>query len=141
MLSLSSIIVLALLDGQLLSPETAIPVPMYINSPVHCSMYTSPALICLLDLLALLCELPLTSSLCSLRSRLGIHHVIPPSEAARIIANETLVVSIVVIGTGPEGKEVVQTPWEVVTTVGINGLEKTEDNPEIHCQNVELTSD
>jgi hypothetical protein len=44
------------------------------------------------------------------------------------------------ISTGPEGEEVVQAPWELVTAVGINSLEETEDNPEIHRQDVELTS-
>ena len=103
-------------------------------------MYTSSAISRLFDLLALLCELPLTSLLGSLWSRLGVHDIIPPSEAARIVADEALVVSVVMISTGPEGEEVVQAPWELVTAVGIDSLEETEDNPEIHCQDVELTS-
>lgn len=103
-------------------------------------MYILSAITGLFDLLALLCELPLTSLLCSLGSGLGVHDIIPPSEAARIVADESLVVSVMMISTGPEGKEVVQTPWELVTAVGIDSLEETEDNPEIHCQDVELTS-
>ena len=95
----------------------------------------------LLDLLGLLCELSLTSPLGSLGSGLGIHNIIPPSEAACIVADETLVVSIVMISTGPEGKEIVQAPWEIVTAVSINGLKETKDDPEIHGQDVELTSD
>jgi hypothetical protein len=42
------------------------------------------------------------------------------------------------ISTSPEGNEVVQTPWEVVATVSINGLEKTGGNPNIHGKNVEV---
>jgi hypothetical protein len=34
----------------------------------------------------------------------------------------------VVIGTGPEGKEMVKTPWEFITTVSINGLEQAQDD-------------
>ena len=103
-------------------------------------MYTLSAITGLFDLLALLYELSLTSFLCSLGSGLGVHDKIPPSEAARIVANESLVVSIVMISTGPEGEEVVQAPWELVTAVGIDSLEETEDNPEIHCQDMELAS-
>lgn len=110
------------------------------HSPIPCNMYTASTMACLLDLLALLCELPLTSLLGSLRSGLSIHHIIPPSEAACIVANEALVVNVVVISTGPEGKEVMQAPWKLVTTVSINGLKETEDNPEIHCQDVKLAS-
>jgi hypothetical protein len=103
-------------------------------------MYISSNISCLLDLLALLCELPLAPLLSSLWSRLSIHDFIPPSEAACIVANEPLVVNVVMISTGPEGQEVVQAPWELVTAVSIDSLKETEDNPEIHCQDVELTS-
>ena len=54
----------------------------------------------------------------------SIKDIIPPPEAAGIIANELLMVEIVVIGTSPEGKEMVKTPWKFVTTVSINGLEQ-----------------
>ena len=94
----------------------------------------------LFNLLAFLYELPLTSLLGGFGTGLGVHDIIPPSEAARIVANKSLVVSIVMISTGPEGEEVVQAPWELVTAVGIDGLEETEDNPEIHCQDMELAS-
>ena len=97
-------------------------------------------MVCLLDLLAFLCELPLTSLFGSLWSRLSVHDIIPPSEAARIVANETLVVDVMMLSTSPEREEVVQAPWELVTAVSIDSLEETEDNPEIHCQDVELTS-
>ena len=95
----------------------------------------------LLDLFGLLSHLPLTSSLGSLWSGLGIHDIVPPSETTRIVANETLVVNIVMLSPGPEGKEVVQAPWEFVSAVGINGLEQTADDPEVHGEDVKLTSD
>lgn len=43
--------------------------------------------------------------------------------------------------SGPERKEVVQAPGELVATVSIDSLEKTANDPEIHCQDVELTCD
>jgi len=94
----------------------------------------------LFNLLSLLCELPLTSSLGSLRSRLSVHDIIPPSETAGIVANESLMVNVVMFGTSPERKEVVQAPRKFITTVGIDSLEKAADDPEIHCQDVELAS-
>jgi len=45
-----------------------------------------------------------------------------------------------VVGTGPEGQDVAQGPREVVTAVGINGLEETQDDPEVHGDEVELAS-
>jgi len=94
----------------------------------------------LFDLLALLCELPLTSFLRSLWSRLGIHDIVPPSETARIIADKAFVVNVVMFSTGPERKEMVQAPREFITTVGIDSLKEAADDPEIHCQDVELAS-
>ena len=98
--------------------------PRYIQHPAHQN---------LLDLLRLL---TLTSSPHSLGSRLGVHNVVPPPKAARIVANEALVVGVMVIGTSPERQEVVQTPREFVAAVCIDGLEETEDNPEVHGQDV-----
>jgi hypothetical protein len=122
-------------------PHVDLSVPMYRTSFGVSNMYTSSAIRRLLDLLALLCELPLTSLLGSLWSRLGIHDIVPPSKAARIVADESLVVSIVMIGTGPERQEIMQAPWKFVAAVSIDSLEETEDNPEIHGQDMELTSD
>lgn len=45
-----------------------------------------------------------------------------------------------VLGTSPEGKEVVQTPGELVTAVRIDGLEQAQHNPEVHGQNMQITS-
>lgn len=43
-----------------------------------------------------------------------------------------------VIGTGPEGQEVVEAPGELVAAVGVDGLEKASDNPHVHGQDVEI---
>lgn len=98
-------------------------------------------LLCLLCLLGLLCQLPLTSCLGSLWASLGIKTVIPPSEAASIVADEALVVDIVMLGAGPDGEEVVEGPWEVVSGVRIDGLEETEDDPEVHGDDVQVAGD
>lgn len=42
------------------------------------------------------------------------------------------------IGTGPEGKEMVKTPREFITTVSINGLEQAQDDPDVHGKNVQV---
>lgn len=72
-------------------------------------------------------------------SVLGVKDIIPPPEAAGIVADELLMVEIVVIGTSPEGKEVVKTPWEFITAVSINGLEQAQDDPDVHGKNVQFT--
>jgi hypothetical protein len=48
---------------------------------------------------------------------------------------------VVVLGAGPERQKVVQAPWEVVSGVRIDGLEQTEDDPEVHGQNVQIPGD
>lgn len=50
-------------------------------------------------------------------------------------------VRIVVLGASPEWQEVVQAEWQVVTTVRIDGLEKTKDDPDVHSEDVEVTTD
>ncbi len=50
-------------------------------------------------------------------------------------------VNIMMLRTCPEGKEVVQAPWEFVTAMRINGLEESAHDPGVHCQNVEVSSD
>lgn len=45
---------------------------------------------------------------------------------------------IVVVGTSPEWKEVVQAPGEFVTRVSVDCLEQTANNPEVHCHDVEI---
>ena len=48
---------------------------------------------------------------------------------------------IVVIGAGPERKEMVQTPGEVITRMRVDGLEETEHDPHVHGQNVKVFRD
>lgn len=96
-----------------------------------------------IHLLGLLClgEPALAPPLSSLWAGLGVKNVVPPAEAAGIVANETLVVSVVVVGTSPEWQEVVKTPGKLVATVGIDGLEQTSDDPHVHGQDVEVLGD
>lgn len=72
---------------------------------------------------------------------LGVENVVPPSEGAGVVSNELLVVEIVVLSASPEGKKVVQAPWELISAVSINGLEETADNPEVHGKNVQVLGD
>ena len=61
----------------------------------------------LLRLLGLeLQELLLTALPVSLSAGLGVEAEVPPAEAGGVVADELLVVEIVVIRTGPEGDEV-----------------------------------
>lgn len=83
-------------------------------------------------------QLPLSPLLAGLIAGLGIKEEIPPPEAGGIVANEALVVHVVMVSAGPEGQEVVQAPGEVVATVGIDGLEEAQDNPEVHGDEVKL---
>jgi len=71
-------------------------------------------------------------------SSFGIHHRIPPSERARVVSEELFVVDIVVIGTGPKGEEVMQAPGKFVPGVSIDGLEQAPDDPQVHCQDMEI---
>lgn len=84
-------------------------------------------------------QLPLSSPLRGLRTSLSVEKEIPPPEAARIVSDKALVVYIVMLGTRPEGKEMVQAPGKLVSTVRIDGLEQTENNPEVHGENMQVT--
>jgi hypothetical protein len=53
-----------------------------------------------------LCKLLLASPLAGLRAGLGVHDIIPPAEAGRVVSNELLVVNVMEVGTGPYGEEV-----------------------------------
>lgn len=88
-----------------------------------------------------LCKLLLSSSLGSLSTSLGIQNIVPPAERARVVANELFVVNIVVLSASPEGKEVVERPGELVARVCVDGLEETEDDPDVHGQDVEVLGD
>nr|POF13196.1 hypothetical protein CFP56_10344 [Quercus suber] len=85
-----------------------------------------------------ICLLLLTSSLGGFGTALGVKAVVPPAERARVVADEFLMVRIVVIGAGPEGQEMVQTPRELVARMRVNGLEETQDDPDVHSQDVEV---
>lgn len=86
-------------------------------------------------------SLVLPSALEHLRGVLGVEDVVPPAEAARVVANELLVVQVMVVGTGPEGQEVVETPGEFVATVGVDGLEQTQHDPDVHGENVQISGE
>lgn len=43
-----------------------------------------------------------------------------------------------VVGTSPEGQDVAQAEGEIVAGVGIDGLEETEDDPDIHGGEMEV---
>jgi len=88
-----------------------------------------------------LTELLLAAALGSLWTALGVENVVPPSEGTRVVANELLVVSVMVVSASPERKEVVQAPWELVAGVCVNGLEKTKDDPGVHGENMEVLGD
>lgn len=50
-------------------------------------------------------------------------------------------VNIVVLSTGPDGEEVVQTPWELIAAVRVDSLEDPEHNPSVHGQDVKVLRD
>lgn len=99
------------------------------------------ALLHLLALAQLLLDPTIPLPLQALRAALGIKHVVPPSETRRVVANELLMMRIVVIRAGPEWQEMVQRPREFVSGVRINGLEEPQNNPNIHCENVQVLRD
>jgi hypothetical protein len=75
-----------------------------------------------------------------LGARLGAHKIVPPPEAARVVANKFLMVNIVVFSACPEREKMMKAPWELVAGVCINSLEKAADDPEIHGENMEVSS-
>lgn len=85
-------------------------------------------------------ELLLAAALVSVGTGLGIQTVVPPGEAGGVVADELLVVKIVVMSTSPDGEDVAQTPGEVIAAVRVDGLEKTENDPGVHGEEVELAS-
>lgn len=86
-------------------------------------------------------QLLLPAGLARSLAGLGVQEVVPPAEAGGVVANELLVVHIVVVGAGPDGQEVSQTPGEVVARVGVDGLEQTQDDPHVHGEQVEVTGE
>ena len=45
---------------------------------------------------------------------------------------------VMMIGASPEGKEVMQAPWEFVTAVGVDSLKQPKDNPDVHREDVKV---
>jgi hypothetical protein len=95
---------------------------------------------CLRSLLGLE-RLALAPPLGSLRAAFGVHGPVPPSERAGVVADELLVVDVVVVGAGPDGEEVVERPGELVAGVRVNGLEHTQRDPDVHGEDVEVLGD
>ena len=48
-------------------------------------------------------------------------------------------VKVVVISTGPEGEYVLEGPRKIVSAVSIDGLEETENDPDVHGKDVEVS--
>ena len=111
--------------------------PLTIRSTLRSSHRSGVTLLRLLHL----CELALPTTLGGLGARLGVEEVVPPPEAARVVTNEAFVMYVMVVSAGPEREEVVQAPWELITAMRVDGLEQTEDNPNIHGQDMEILGD
>lgn len=86
-------------------------------------------------------EFSVAALLVSFRAGFSVHEVVPPSEAASVVANELLVVHIVMFGARPDGQDVTQAPGKVVAAVGIDGLEKTKDDPGVHGNQMQVSRD
>lgn len=95
----------------------------------------------LLSLLGSRGHLGLPAALARLGEGLGVEHLVPPPEARGVVADELLVVDVVVLGAGPEGQEVPQAPGEVVAAVGVDGLEEAGGDPDVHGDEVEVAGD
>lgn len=74
------------------------------------------------------------------RTIFRVQNIVPPPETARVIANKLLVMKIMVIRPSPEREEVVKAPRKFVAAVRIDGLEQAKDNPDIHCEYVQMSS-
>lgn len=72
---------------------------------------------------------------------LSVQAVVPPAEAGSIVANKLLVVHVVVLRAGPKRQEVAQAPGEIVARMRVDSLEQTENDPHVHGEQVEITSD
>ena len=44
-----------------------------------------------------------------------------------------------VISTGPEGEDVLERPRKIVSAVSVDGLEETENDPDVHGEDVEVS--
>lgn len=82
--------------------------------------------------------------LCSFSEFFGLwaalcaQQVVCPSEGARVVTDEKVVVVVMVVRTCPERKELVQGPWEIVAGMGVYGLEQTEGDPQRQRKQVQV---
>jgi len=67
------------------------------------------------------------------------HDVVAPTEGGGEIVHESHVVEVVVISTSPEGEDMLERPREIVSAVSVNGLEETEDDPDVHGEDVKVS--
>lgn len=72
---------------------------------------------------------------------LSAEQIVPPAEAACIVANELFVVNIVMICASPEWEEMVEAPGKFIAAVGIDSLEEAQHNPNVHGEDVQVASD
>jgi hypothetical protein len=86
-------------------------------------------------------QLPLAPLLGSLGTGLSVQNIVPPPEAAGVVADKSFMVHVMVLSTGPEGQEMVQTPGELVAAVRIDGLEQAKHDPNVHGENVQVLGD
>ncbi len=70
--------------------------------------------------------------------RLRVQHDIPPPKTTRVVANESFVMKIMMVRPRPEGNEVMQTPGKLVAAVGVNSLEQSQNDPQVHGQDMQI---
>jgi len=66
---------------------------------------------------------------------------VPPAERGRKVVHERHVVEVMVLGARPKWNDVLERPGEVVSGMGINGLEKTEGDPDVDGDYVQVWLD
>lgn len=86
-------------------------------------------------------KLTLSALLGRLGTSLGVEDVIPPPERTGVVSNEALVVDIMMLGTGPKRKEVVQAPRELVSGVSVDSLEQTHGDPDVDGEDMQVVED
>lgn len=69
----------------------------------------------------------------------GAHNVVAPTEGGGEIVHESHVVEIVVVSTSPEGKDVLKRPGKIVSAVSIDSLEETENDPDVHGEDMKVS--
>lgn len=82
-----------------------------------------------------------SSALQGIRSVFGVKEIVPPAEATCVVPDEFLMVEVVMVSASPDRQEMVKTPRKFVATVGIDSLEQAQDNPGVHGENMQVTSD